>query len=96
MWKLGWFSEFRSQIRMLLEMFTITFNSVSLYIQDSITYNKSYTYLPVEEAHPVGVLIVAGEPLVVPGALVIGVLNTGIVGQLPERKFRKTLQTNHY
>ena len=50
----------------------------------------------MEEAHPVGVLIVAGEPLVVPGALVIGDLNTGIVGQLPERKFRKILQTNHY
>ena len=50
----------------------------------------------MEEAHPVAALIVAAVPLVVLGAHVTGVLNTGIVGQLPERKFRKILETNHY
>ena len=40
-------------------------------------YDKLYTYLPVEEAHPVTVLLVAAVPLLVPGVLV-GVLKTGI------------------
>ena len=41
-------------------------------------YDKLYTYLPVEEAHPVAVLLVVSVPLVVPGALVVDDRNTGI------------------
>ena len=49
-----------------------------MYIRFNYIYSKSYTYLLVEEAHPVAILIVAAVPLVVPGALVIGDRNTGI------------------
>ena len=36
----------------------------------------------MEEAHPVAVLIVAAVRLVVPGVLVVGDLNTGILDAL--------------